>query len=385
MRMSARVAIGLLLALGDCATSPRFRVTAPGKSDAAIQADANLCDKRVIGQPDPYGVFVKCLRDLGDNVELAAGSIPPPTHNTLTGLPAPSAAPSVPHPSNQAMWADYRAATAADQAHNYTEALRLWRQVDAEPEAYVVFPSLNSADLSQGHYPGRSMAEDYADKAKDYAEGLAFARGGIGRYYMYGLGVPKDYDEAARWYLKAVNTRDLTGTSGLLRNALRIQLGLLYAYGLGVPQDRQEARQLWVQGEGSNRYGTAEFIRLLDNNALPKTLEEPDLFRQEVHAAIVKLDEEDARKQAAAEQAAAARQLAETAAHQAADQAAWNRLPPQQKFDQCKSRCESNAYMCDFGNDWSNFVSGGSAFARAFNSDCTSEALSCMRECMSGP
>jgi hypothetical protein len=86
MRLSVLVAVGLLLALGTCTTSPKFEVTAPGKSDARIQEEANICDKRVIGHADPYGIFVKCLNDFGDTVKFSDGRISPPTRNA-SGTP----------------------------------------------------------------------------------------------------------------------------------------------------------------------------------------------------------------------------------------------------------------------------------------------------------
>ena len=52
--------------------------------------------------------------------------------------------------------------------------------------------------------------------------------------YYQGQGVPQDYTEANRWYLKAAEQGDVRA---------QYSLGYMYAKGQGVPQDYIEARR----------------------------------------------------------------------------------------------------------------------------------------------
>src|SRR5277367_5096814 len=59
--------------------------------------------------------------------------------------PLPGYPTSMP-PAVQAMWQDLRAAGAADRAHNYPEAVRLYQQIDAELDAGAAFAGGSTAD-----------------------------------------------------------------------------------------------------------------------------------------------------------------------------------------------------------------------------------------------
>jgi hypothetical protein len=185
---------------------------------------------------------------------------------------------------------DIQAAFAAENAGNYTEAMRVWRKIDAEPEVDVAYPS-GKGNVQLGGFTSAGL----------YADGLAEARYKIAYYYEFGLGLNRNYTEAAAFYQKAVSTTDLNGNRTLFGTWATKRLGFLYAYGLGVPKDRAKARQLWAALPDGVDSGKG-YVRLLDNNALPQNIDDPNRFSQEVKDALARLDAEDARKQAVADQ-----------------------------------------------------------------------------------
>jgi TPR repeat protein len=76
-----------------------------------------------------------------------------------------------------------------------------------------------------------------------YVRGLDLAKQGhqhaqyqVGRMYEYGMGVPKDEQEAARWYRLAAEQADLKSQE---------RIGQLLEEGTGVPQDPEEAARFY--------------------------------------------------------------------------------------------------------------------------------------------
>ncbi len=67
-------------------------------------------------------------------------------------------------------------------------------------------------------------------------EGDAFAQASLGLMYYDGEGVPKDYQEAAKWWRKAAEQ----GLASAQNN-----LGNMYYYGKGVPKDYVLA-YMWI-------------------------------------------------------------------------------------------------------------------------------------------
>ena len=66
--------------------------------------------------------------------------------------------------------------------------------------------------------------------------GQAEAQSYLGYQYQYGLGVPKSYEEAAHWFLRAAEQGEPSA---------QFFLGLLYDKGLGLPEDPIEAEK-WL-------------------------------------------------------------------------------------------------------------------------------------------
>ena len=88
-------------------------------------------------------------------------------------------------------------------------------------------------------YTGRGQAFQRVDPIRQKAEqGDATAQFDLGVMYNFGKGVPQDYAEARRWYLKAAEQ----GNSDAQFN-----LGVMYDNGRGVRQDYAEARKWYLK------------------------------------------------------------------------------------------------------------------------------------------
>lgn len=86
------VVLAGLLVLGACGAPATFQFSGPpGKSDAAIQADAEACNRMVsdMRSRDPYSnlrpYFVQCMTARGDTVQYADGKASSPTQNSAGG------------------------------------------------------------------------------------------------------------------------------------------------------------------------------------------------------------------------------------------------------------------------------------------------------------
>ncbi len=63
-------------------------------------------------------------------------------------------------------------------------------------------------------------------------QGISHAQNVLGEIYMYGEGIPQDYDEAVKWFRLAAEQH---------HRRARFMLGVLYWSGDGVPQDYDKA------------------------------------------------------------------------------------------------------------------------------------------------
>jgi TPR repeat protein len=117
--------------------------------------------------------------------------------------------------------------------------------------------------LLQGGSQRASATPDVAELRAAAERGEARAQFQLGMLHAQGLGVPKDYEAAAQWYLKAALQRDIAAMNNL---------GVLYIQGTGVKQDFVQAYK-WLHlaaqggstGSGRNRdqlalYMTADQI-----------------------------------------------------------------------------------------------------------------------------
>ena len=154
-------------------------------------------------------------------------------------LPASNSAPeATAAPQNGGPENDVLAAIKANRQGNYAEAMRLFQNIDAEPDPS---PSLASMDFFTAKRMGREVMHNYFAEHK-FLSGRAAARERIGEYYEKGRSVPQDYRLAASWYGRAIDQSN--GDAPSVR--AKVRLAFLYANGLGVPRDRVKARELLV-------------------------------------------------------------------------------------------------------------------------------------------
>jgi TPR repeat protein len=311
-----------LLGMTAAADEPitNLRITKPPEKPALVYSQENRqCAYTARGN---LRVYAACMEQHGNHVEIITANRPPiagrvPANPsvgatqpdmTVTSPQAKAAFDQV-HTKWQAQIDLVRVANAARTAKNYPEQVRLLREIDAEPEVDVAFADLPIPTKHPSYAP--TPENLMANRIIEYADNLAWARAWIGSYYERGGdSIPPNYAEAARWYQKALDTKTIE--KSLEQGNAERRLALLYAYGEGVPQDQAKARQTWSKYAASDG-NSAMLLRLLDHNALPKTLNE-----EEIQAAIAKAHADDNAAQAA--KAAEQKRIAAANEHRATEE-----------------------------------------------------------------
>lgn len=207
---------GIAFALTACVPGPG-QVTInssapPWKSPLAFQIDNAFCKRVAIGDPR---VFINCMQQRGnreaiygpDGVAMNPAQLMSTPSTTKSHVPTafqPGTISSGPEPSDdfkkgQKLWLaleyELRDAFAAERAGNYTESLRLLREVASSPEASVVMP---------GVIPKENPVGGTASSiAFEYQKAIALARSLLAKHYAQGQGVTRDSVEAANWCQKA--------------------------------------------------------------------------------------------------------------------------------------------------------------------------------------
>jgi len=156
----------------------------------------------------------------------------------------------------------------------YAEALELYAKLDATGDRLSRMPMIRGAG---GYCYISGLAVSAA------LDEIAAARESIGEHFEDGTGMPKNYQVAAYWYQKSVDTRG----ADFGRQLAAMNLAYMYLNGKGVPQDRMKARAL-LAGVGG---GMGEkYAKMFDNNLLPWKVE--DLDGRAIRAAMQKLDDQ---------------------------------------------------------------------------------------------
>ncbi len=121
---------------------------------------------------------------------------------------------------------DFREGMDAAKRGDHETALTDWLPLAAQGDIDAQFA------LGFLYNTGQGVPQDYAQAHKWYlkaaAQGHATAQVNLGVLYANGQGVPSDYAQAREWYLKAA-------AQGHAR--AQVKLGVLYAEGRSVPQD----------------------------------------------------------------------------------------------------------------------------------------------------
>ncbi len=129
--------------------------------------------------------------------------------------------------------ADFSAGHKAYQRGDYATALRIFRQLADQGNAYA------QHILGNMYGKGHGVTQDYAAALKWYRkaadQGEALAQAGLGFLYYNGQGVTQDYAEAVRWVRKAADQGDARS---------QFNLGNMYRKGEGVPHDYVQAH-MW--------------------------------------------------------------------------------------------------------------------------------------------
>jgi hypothetical protein len=85
--------------------------------------------------------------------------------------------------------------------------------------------------------------------------------------YEDGLGVPKDYPQAARWYRSAAEQGDLNG---------QYDLATLYAAGRGIPLDYESAYVWFSLAASSGHAPSARQLKNLSKLMTPRQIQEAE-------------------------------------------------------------------------------------------------------------
>ena len=124
----------------------------------------------------------------------------------------------------------------------------LVREMAKDERGYTSELWRKMANLGWMYQNGFGVERDYIEAMKLYLkavdDGNAFAMCNIGVLYQNGFGVKTDYAEARKWYEKAAEV----GNSGAMGN-----LGSLYQNGLGVERSPATAKQ-WYEKAAKSGY-----------------------------------------------------------------------------------------------------------------------------------
>jgi TPR repeat protein len=146
-------------------------------------------------------------------------------------------------------WADFQADVEAFERGDYITALREWRPLAEQGEAYAQY------SLGWLYENGYAVPQDYVQARQWYekaaAQGNVKAQNNLGLLYDKGLGGPQDYVQARQWYEKAAAQGDAYAL---------LNLGWLYRDGHGVPKDYVQAHK-WYNLAGANGNEHAAALR----------------------------------------------------------------------------------------------------------------------------
>jgi TPR repeat protein len=93
-----------------------------------------------------------------------------------------------------------------------------------------------------------AQAPNFAETKNRAEAGSAKAQNDLAQIYNFGEGVPRDDEEAVRWYRKAAEQGNANAQN---------RLGLMYDIGMGVPKNQSEAVK-WFRKAAEQGYASAQ-------------------------------------------------------------------------------------------------------------------------------
>ena len=133
------------------------------------------------------------------------------------------------------------------------------------------------------YFFGNDVPKDYEEAVKWFRlaaeQGFAPAQSHLGVMYQTGEGVPKDYAEAVKWFRKSADQG----------NALaHFSLGGMYFLGEGVPKDLVQAHVWWnIAGANGNKV-VKEHLSTLEKQMTPEQKAEAMKLARELFAKLPK-------------------------------------------------------------------------------------------------
>lgn len=115
-------------------------------------------------------------------------------------------------------------------------------------------------DASLGNGASLQRLKEQAEK------GDAKAQMFVGDLYLEGYGVPKDYQEAVKWYRRAAEKKE---------GAAMYNLGIMYEQGKGVRRSYKNALEWFRSARGQGIHRAGEAVARIESSFLAQILSEP--------------------------------------------------------------------------------------------------------------
>ena len=228
-------------------TTPSTASTRPSANTAAAAANIALLSE-VSSVKAPEASAPKAKKDttdsflLSDNSSVATAPAKPAKEKPVKA-PKTTAAQATPAPT----------VAKEDVAPPITDTTTTTTSTDSTPAADSKAKSIAKESVVADKAPGITATGATASAptaapakpaVKSITRGLAESQNNMGWHYYHGDGVPKDYEEAAKWFQKAAN---------LGEPSAQFNLGMMYAAGTGVKQDLGEAAKWYRKSAEQNK------------------------------------------------------------------------------------------------------------------------------------
>jgi hypothetical protein len=165
--------------------------------------------------------------------------------------------------SGPSMAQSYETGHAAYSRHDYAAAFQIWKSLAGQGSPPARF------GLGELYSRGLGVPRDDQEAARWYrlaaSGGYVPAQSRLASIYDEGRGVPQNLAIAMKWYRKAALQGDLSA---------RISLGLIYFNGRGVPRNHQQAAR-WFQLAAEQGDALAQYnLGLIYSNGLDAALKD---------------------------------------------------------------------------------------------------------------